>query len=90
MKLRASRVDIDVEDIRLLLCLCGFTTVKEGLDLLERSYPSMVIEPKIQYVLAEIIESMQPEDADVDRTCSPSNLRGRQLSTTWHKLSYSF
>lgn len=67
MKLRASRVDIDVDDIRLLLRLCGFTTVEEGLDLLERSYPSMVIEPKVQYVLAEIIESMHPEDVDVDR-----------------------
>jgi len=67
MKLRASRVDIDVDDIRLLLRLCGFTTVEEGLDLLERSYPSMLIEPKIQYLLAEIIESMHPEDIDVDR-----------------------
>lgn len=61
MKLRAARVDVDVDDIRFLMHLCGFTTVKEGLDLLERSYPSTVIEPKTQYLLAEIIESMDAE-----------------------------
>lgn len=30
---------MDAEDIRLLYRLCGFTTVDEGLDLLERSLP---------------------------------------------------
>ncbi|MGH3428037.1 MAG: DUF6036 family nucleotidyltransferase [Mycobacteriales bacterium] len=62
MKLRASRVDIDVEDIRFLFRLCGFTTVEEGLELLERSYSSAVIEPKTQYLLAEIVESLKIAD----------------------------
>ncbi|MGH3320777.1 MAG: DUF6036 family nucleotidyltransferase [Streptosporangiaceae bacterium] len=44
MKLRASRVDADVDDIRLLYRLCGFTTVEEGLDLLQRSHPAAVIQ----------------------------------------------
>jgi hypothetical protein len=58
MKLRAARVDIDADDIRLLYRLCGFTTVEEGLDLLERSYPSGTIPPKTQYLLAEIVETL--------------------------------
>lgn len=58
MKLRAARVDVDVDDIRLLYRLCGFTTVDEGLELLERSYPTGTIPPKTQYLLAEIVETL--------------------------------
>lgn len=58
MKLRASRAELDVDDIRLLYRLCGFTTVEEGLHLLERAYPSATIPPKVQYLLAEIVESL--------------------------------
>lgn len=64
MKLRAARVDVDVDDIRLLYRLCGFTTVEEGLDLLQRSYPSTVIQPKTQYLLAEIVESLDSDSSD--------------------------
>lgn len=63
MKLRAARVDVDVDDIRLLYRLCGFTTVDEGLDLLQRSYPPSIIPPKTQYLLAEIVESLDPGSA---------------------------
>lgn len=61
MKLRASRVDVDVDDIRRLYRLCGFTTVDEGLDLLERSYPAGTIPPTTQHLLAEIVGTLDEE-----------------------------
>lgn len=70
MKLRASRVDLDADDIRLLYRLCGFTTVEEGLDLLEESYPIATIPPKVQYLLAEIVESL---DADSRTAVRPAD-----------------
>jgi hypothetical protein len=39
MKLLASRVERDQDDIRLLYKLCGFTTAKEGIDLVSSAYP---------------------------------------------------
>ena len=62
MKLRSSRVDVDVDDIRFLFRLCGFTIVEEGLELLEHSYPALDIEPKTQYLLAEIVESIKIDE----------------------------
>lgn len=61
MKLRAARVDLDVEDIRLLYKLCGFTTVDEGLELVTASYPGSVIPPRTQYLLEEIVQTLNSE-----------------------------
>lgn len=52
MKLLAAR-DEDVDDIVVLYRLCGFTTVDEGLDLIEAAYPGRVIPPKVQFLLEE-------------------------------------
>jgi Nucleotidyltransferase of unknown function (DUF6036) len=52
MKLLASR-EQDVDDIVLLYRLCGFTSVTEGLDLVESVYPGRAITPKVQYLLEE-------------------------------------
>lgn len=54
-KLLASRVSRDEEDILLLYGLCGFTTVDEGLDLLERYYPGRPIEAKVRFYLEELL-----------------------------------
>lgn len=45
-KLLASRVGRDEDDIRRLYGLCGFSTVDQGLDLLERYYPGRPMEAK--------------------------------------------
>lgn len=45
-KLLASRVSRDEDDILLLYRLCGYTTVEQGLDLLERYYPGRPLEAK--------------------------------------------
>lgn len=58
MKLYASRLQQDLDDIKILYQLCGYTTVDEGLDLLERSYPGRQFEARIQYVLAAIVEDL--------------------------------
>jgi hypothetical protein len=37
----------------------GFTTVEEGLDLVERVYQGRPIEPKVQFLLGEIVDAMR-------------------------------
>ena len=56
------------EDIRALLDdlsaelaarQLGFTTVDEGLDLVEQAYPGRPIPAKVRFLLTEIVDSMQ-------------------------------
>jgi hypothetical protein len=54
MKLLASRVDQDVDDIRVLYGLCGFKTSDDGLDLVERFYPGRTLSPRIRLLLEEL------------------------------------
>lgn len=61
MKLMSARPGIDIEDIRTLYALCGFTTVDQGLEVVARAYPLSRILPKTQYLLGEIVD-------DLDRT----------------------
>ncbi len=71
MKLFASRVETDADDIAFLYRQLGFTTVDEGLDLLENVYRGRPVDPKVQYLLAEIVDALgdeyphpAPRDAD--------------------------
>jgi Nucleotidyltransferase of unknown function (DUF6036) len=59
MKLFAARAEIDAEDIVLLYRQLGFTTVDEGLDLVEQAYPGRAIPPKVRFLLTEIVDSLQ-------------------------------
>jgi hypothetical protein len=54
MKLMASRVERDQDDIRELYRLCGFTDAEQGLDLLASFYPERVILPRVQFLLEEM------------------------------------
>lgn len=54
MKLLASRIERDQDDIRFLYDLCGFSTATEGLDLVESTYPSLEIAPRVQFLLEEM------------------------------------
>ncbi len=58
MKLLAAR-DTDIDDIRTLYAACGYTTAAQGLDLLEVTYPSHLITPRVQFIL----EEFHPEPA---------------------------
>jgi hypothetical protein len=58
MKLFAARAEIDADDIILLYRQLGFTTVEEGLDLVEQAYPGRPIPPKVRFLLTEILDSM--------------------------------
>jgi len=62
MKLFSSRVESDTDDIKFLYRLVGFSTVEEGLNLVEQAYPSRSIQPKVQYLLEEIVASMRSEN----------------------------
>ena len=59
MKLFAARAEIDADDIILLYRQLGFTTVEEGLDLVELAYPGRPIPAKVTFLLTEIVDSMQ-------------------------------
>jgi len=59
MKLFAARAEIDADDIILLYRNVGFTTVDEGLDLVEQAYPGRPIPAKVRFLLTEIVDSMQ-------------------------------
>jgi hypothetical protein len=54
MKLMASRVERDQDDIRELYKLCELTTAEQGLDLLVSYYPSHQILPRVQFLLQEM------------------------------------
>jgi hypothetical protein len=59
MKLLASRVERDQDDIRTLYELCGFTTAEEGLGLVESAYPDYVIPARTRFMLEEMFPSPQ-------------------------------
>lgn len=59
MKLFAARAEIDADDIVLLYRRLGFSTVDEGLDLVENAYPGRPIPAKVTFLLTEIVDSMR-------------------------------
>jgi hypothetical protein len=59
MKPFAARAEIDADDIILLYRQLAFTTVDQGLDLVEQAYPGRPIPVKVRFLLTEIIDSMQ-------------------------------
>jgi hypothetical protein len=69
MKLLAARVDQDTEDIVDLYRRCGFTTAKEGMDLLEAAYPGRPVEARTQFLLEELFGPAQhrptPDENDL-------------------------
>lgn len=67
MKLFSARVENDTDDIMFLYRQLGFTTVEQGLDLVESVYHGRHLAPKIQFLLGEIVEAMHDEDADAPR-----------------------
>jgi len=54
MKMLAARVERDEDDIRMLYRLCGFGSVEEALDHVQRVYPYQPVPPKAQYLLQEL------------------------------------
>ncbi|MFZ4516401.1 MAG: hypothetical protein ACOYN3_08845 [Acidimicrobiia bacterium] len=60
-KLLASRVGRDEDDIVTLYALCGYTTVEQGLVLLEQFYPNRPIAAKVRFLLEGLVASMQSD-----------------------------
>lgn len=58
-KILSSRPDRDEADIRFLIRLCGYSTLDDCLDVVERYYPHTPIQPKSQYAVEEILASMK-------------------------------
>jgi len=58
MKLFASRVEADAEDIAFLYREVGFTTVEEGLELVTSAYRGRPVPPKVQYLLEEVVAAL--------------------------------
>jgi hypothetical protein len=66
MKLFASRVEADAEDIAFLYRQLGYTTVSEGLDLVQAMYSGRPIDAKVQFLLEEIVASLHDQTGDTD------------------------
>jgi len=64
MKLMASRVERDQDDIRELYKLCGLTTAEQGLDLLVSYYPSHRILPRVRFLLQEMFPEGNEKSRD--------------------------
>jgi hypothetical protein len=62
MKLMASRVERDQDDIRELYKLCGLTTAEQGMDLLVSYYPEQLILPRVQLLLQEMFPAGHEKD----------------------------
>ena len=54
MKVAASRVERDADDIAVLHRLSGFESVDDALTYVGRTYPHLQLEPKVQYLLDEL------------------------------------
>jgi hypothetical protein len=67
MKLFAARVENDTDDIAFLYRQLGLTTVEEGLDLVESVYRGQQLHPKVQFLLAEIVDALSSDDANHTR-----------------------
>ncbi|MDH4147262.1 MAG: DUF6036 family nucleotidyltransferase [Acidimicrobiia bacterium] len=57
MKLLASRVERDEDDLRLLLTLTGITTVDQALDLVTDLYGNRPVEARVQYLVAALLDT---------------------------------
>lgn len=62
MKLLASRVETDADDIAFLYRQVGFTTVEEGLDLVASAYPGRPVPARVQFLLEEIVAALRGGD----------------------------
>lgn len=60
MKLLATRIGEDDQDIRLLLRASGIKSVDEALGLVTAYYPVAIIPPKTRFFLEEILNSAGP------------------------------
>lgn len=58
MKLFSSRVESDADDIMFLYRQLGFTTVAEGVGLVEPVYRGRPVAAKVQFLLEEIVEML--------------------------------
>ena len=56
MKLLASRVERDEDDIRVLLRLSNITTADEAIALVSDLYPVSAIPPKVRFLVRELLE----------------------------------
>jgi hypothetical protein len=54
-------VETDAEGIALLYREVGYHTVEESVALVERSYPGRPIAAKVQFLLEEILQSLDAE-----------------------------
>jgi len=61
MKLFSSRVENDADDIMFLYRQLGFTTVDEGLALVESVYRGRPIAVKVKFLLGEIVAALREQ-----------------------------
>jgi hypothetical protein len=91
MKLFASRVEIDADDIAFRYRQVGFTTVDEGLDLLQSVHQGRPVDPKVQCLLADIADTLAgerppPTPGNVGDSLAAARHHGNELETARQKM----
>lgn len=61
LKALASREDRDIDDIKELYRLSGFTSVDEAIDYVDKVFSGRPIEARVGFVLREVLEYEEPE-----------------------------
>lgn len=56
MKVAASRVERDADDIAVLYGIAGFESIEEALDHVAHTYPHLRLEPRSRYLLEELVD----------------------------------
>lgn len=62
MKVVASRVERDTDDIATLYRLARFASVDDALGYVEGAYPHLKLQPKVQYLLEELAAASRLEE----------------------------
>ena len=57
LKALASREDRDIDDLKILYNLCGFSSVDEAIDYVDMVYSGRPVEARVAFVLREILQN---------------------------------
>lgn len=68
MKVSSARLDRDVDDIKLLIKECGYTTPEQVLASVERTWGSQakyVLQPKSRFLIESVFDEMKHEEQQI-------------------------
>jgi hypothetical protein len=71
MKLYSARVDNDLDDAATLYNRLGYTTTREGIELLQGTYPAGLLLPRHRYLLDDVVQRAEARRRDRHKPLPP-------------------